>query len=58
MKGGGKPAGKMGKVMSEFKAGTLRSGSKAGPKVTKPAQARAIGMSEAGKARGPKYRSA
>ena len=40
---------KVGKVMREFYAGTLRSGS--GGKVTKPAQAKAIAMSEAGLAR-------
>lgn len=39
-------ATKVGKVMSEFKAGTLRSGSKTGPKVTNPKQAVAIGLSE------------
>lgn len=39
---------KVAKVMGEFKAGKLRSGSKKGPKVTKPAQAKAIAMSEAG----------
>ena len=37
---------KVGVVMSEFKHGTLHSGS--GAKVTNPAQAKAIGMSEAG----------
>ena len=42
---------KVGKVMGEFKRGTLHSGSKAGPKVTNPAQAKAIAMSEAGKSR-------
>ena len=39
------------KVMSEFKAGSLRSGSKSGPKVTSRQQAIAIAMSEAGKSR-------
>ena len=38
-------------VMSEFKRGTLRSGSKKGPKVTSRDQAVAIAMSEAGKAK-------
>lgn len=39
---------KVGKVMKEYKAGELHSGSKSGPKVTSRAQAIAIGMSEAG----------
>ena len=43
--------GKVGKVMSEFKAGTLHSGSKSGPKVTSRQQAIAIGMSEQRKAK-------
>jgi hypothetical protein len=43
---------KVSKVMREFSAGTLRSGSKTGPKVSDPAQAKAIAMSEARKARG------
>ncbi len=38
---------KVGKVMKEYKEGTLHSGSKTGPKVTSRAQAIAIGMSEA-----------
>jgi hypothetical protein len=37
---------KMGKVMHEFKGGSLHSGSKHGPKVTSKAQAIAIGISE------------
>lgn len=41
-------AAKVGKVMDEFKSGKLRSGSKKGPKVTNPAQAIAIGLSESG----------
>ena len=50
-KGGSvKGAAKVGKVMGEFKRGELHSGSKDGPKVTKPAQAKAIAMSEARKA--------
>ncbi len=50
-KGGSvKGAAKIAKVMGEFKRGELHSGSKEGPKVTKPAQAKAIAMSEAGKA--------
>ena len=38
---------KVGKVMHEFKAGTLHSGSSKGPKVTKRKQAVAIALSEA-----------
>ena len=38
---------KMGKVMGEYKAGTLNSGSKTGPVVTNRKQAVAIAMSEA-----------
>lgn len=41
---------KVGKVMGEFKAGELHSGSKTGPKVTNPKQAVAIAMSEARRA--------
>lgn len=40
---------KIGTVMSEFKRGTLHSGS--GDKVTKPDQAMAIALSEAGKSK-------
>ena len=43
---GGKP--KVAKVMREFKEGSLRSGSKKGPKVTDRKQAVAIALSEAG----------
>jgi hypothetical protein len=49
-KGGAVPkagAYKMPKVMNEFKAGELHSGSKKGPVVTNPKQAVAIAMSEA-----------
>lgn len=42
---------KMGKVMSEFKSGELRSGSKKGPVVKNRKQAIAIAMSEAGKSK-------
>jgi Family of unknown function (DUF6496) len=42
--------GKVEKVMHEFKAGSLRSGSKKGPKVQSRSQAIAIGLSEARKA--------
>lgn len=41
---------KIDKVMTEFKAGDLHSGSKAGPQVTKPKQAVAIALSEARRA--------
>ncbi len=34
-------------VLPKFRAGKLRSGSKSGPKVTDPKQARAIQLSEA-----------
>lgn len=37
---------KTAKVMREFSKGELRSGSKKGPKVSEPAQAKAIAMSE------------
>lgn len=39
---------KVAKVMREYKAGKLHSGSKTGPEVTNPKQAVAIAMSEAG----------
>ena len=42
-----KAAKKVGKVMREYKEGTLHSGSKKGPEVTSRKQAIAIGMSEA-----------
>lgn len=42
---------KVKKVMSEFKSGTLHSGSKTGPKVKSRKQAVAIAMSEAGKSK-------
>ena len=42
---------KMGKVMHEYKAGTLHSGSKSGPMVTSRKQAIAIAMSEANKSK-------
>jgi hypothetical protein len=44
-------AGKQSKVqtvMGEYKAGTLHSGSKTGPKVTNPKQAIAIALNQAG----------
>jgi len=48
---GGKGVGKekVGKVMKEFKSGTLKSSS--GKKVTNPKQAMAIALSEAGMAK-------
>ena len=49
-----KTAKKVGKVVKEFEAGKLHSGSKHGPKVTSKKQALAIGYSEARKARGKK----
>lgn len=48
---------KIGKVMSEYKAGTLKSGKPGpgkGPTVKSRKQAIAIALSEAGKARKPK----
>lgn len=42
---------KVGKVMGEYKAGKLHSGSKTGPKVKSRDQAVAIALSEAGKAK-------
>jgi len=44
-----KKDGKVKKVMSEFKEGTLHSGSKKGPEVTGKKQALAIALSEARK---------
>lgn len=43
-----KKMAKVGKVMKEWKSGTLHSGSKTGPAVTSKKQAIAIAMSEAG----------
>ena len=42
---------KISKVMREYKAGKLHSGSKKGPEVTNPKRAIAIALSEAGKAK-------
>ena len=42
---------KVGKVMKEYKAGELHSGSKKGPAVTSRKQAVAIALSEAGMAK-------
>jgi hypothetical protein len=44
---------KISKVMREYKAGKLHSGSKEGPKVKNPKQAVAIALSEAGITRKP-----
>ena len=43
--------GKVRKVMSEFKSGSLHSGSSSGPKVTSRKQAVAIALSESRKRR-------
>ena len=56
MKGKPKQA-KVKKVMHEFKAGKLHSGSKTGPKVQKRSQAIAIAMSEARKKAGKRGRA-
>ena len=48
---------KMEKVMGEYKAGTLHSGSKAGPMVKSRDQAIAIGMEQSGQAK-PKKKAA
>ncbi len=42
---------KVGKVLGEFKSGTLKSGSKSGPKVTSKKQAIAIALSESGQSK-------
>jgi hypothetical protein len=47
-------AKKIGKVMHEYKAGMLHSGSKKGPEVTSRKQAIAIAMSEAKMPKKPK----
>jgi len=49
-KGGAVKGKKIAKVMGEYKAGKLHSGSKKGPKVTSEKQAMAIALSEARKA--------
>jgi len=46
-----KAAKKVGKVMHEYKAGSLHSGSKTGPMVKSRKQAVAIALSEAGMAK-------
>jgi hypothetical protein len=45
---------KVGKVMKEYKAGKLHSGSKKGPTVTSRKQAVAIALSEAGMSKAKK----
>lgn len=47
---GSRGKAKVGRVMREYKAGTLHSGSKKGPKVRSRRQAIAIAMSEGRKA--------
>jgi len=42
---------KVEKVLREFKTGTLKSGSKSGPKVTSRKQAVAIALSESGQSK-------
>ena len=54
MKGKTPKMAKVGKVMHEYKAGKLHSGSKKGPVVTSRKQAVAIALHEAGMARAPK----
>lgn len=54
MKKVSKSKAKIKKVMKEFKAGTLHSGSKKGPVVKNPKQGIAIALSEARKAAGKK----
>lgn len=49
---GSKGSAKVTKVMHEWKAGTLHSGSKRGPMVTSRKQAIAIALSEARKRKG------
>lgn len=51
MKESSKAKKKVKKVMHEFKEGKLHSGSKKGPLVMKPSQAKAIAMSESGLSR-------
>jgi ribosomal protein L21E len=48
-----KQSAKIGKVMHEYKAGTLNTGSKTGPVVKSRKQAVAIAMSQAGMKKKP-----
>jgi len=52
-----KQSAKIGKVMHEYKAGTLNTGSKTGPVVKSRKQAVAIAMSQAGMAKKPAKKS-
>jgi ribosomal protein L21E len=53
-----KQQAKIGKVMHEYKAGTLNTGSKTGPVVKSRKQAVAIAMSQAGMTKKPMKKSA
>ena len=53
-----KQQAKIGKVMHEYKAGTLHHGSKTGPVVKNRKEAVAIAMSQAGMAKKPAKKSA
>ena len=53
-----KQAAKIGKVMGEYKAGTLNTGSKHGPVVKSRKQAVAIALSQAGVAKKPAKKAA
>jgi hypothetical protein len=53
-----KQSAKIGKVMHEYKAGTLNTGSKTGPVVKSRKQAVAIAMSQAGMAKPKKKTNA
>jgi ribosomal protein L21E len=53
-----KQSAKIGKVMHEYKVGTLNTGSKTGPVVKSRKQAIAIAMSQAGMTKKPMKKSA
>jgi ribosomal protein L21E len=53
-----KQSAKIGKVMHEYKAGTLNTGSKTGPVVKSRKQAVAIALSQAGMTKKPMKKSA